>query len=333
MNNSFLIFNQRPRRNRKLESIRDLLAETHLSSDDFICPFFIKEGTCVKEEITSLPNVYRWSLDLLIKEIRRLRTLGLKAVMLFPVTPQHLKDENGSYALNEDNILCKAIREIKKNFPNLCVISDLALDPYTTHGHDGLMLRGEVLNDETVHILASIAVLHAKMGVDIVAPSDMMDGRVGYIRSQLDISGEFSHVSILSYSVKFASSLYAPFRDALSSHPQSLDKKTYQMDYRNAKEALREIELDEQEGADLLMIKPAGLYLDILYRVREKTNLPLVAYQVSGEYAMIMAAENLGIKAVEIFYESLTSIKRAGANVIISYATPLMLEKLFHREF
>lgn len=304
-----------------------MVAETHLTPNDFICPFFVKDGVGIRETISSLPEVYRWSLDLLIEEIRRLRNFGLKSVMLFPVIPASLKDEYGSHALLKDNILCKSIRVIKDQFPDLCVISDIALDPYTTHGHDGLLSNGMIVNDETVRLLASIACLHAEQGVDIVAPSDMMDGRVGYIRSQLDAS-EHSNVSILSYSVKYASALYSPFRDALDSHPQTGDKKTYQMDCRNVLEALREVQLDEQEGADLLMVKPASFYLDVIYRARENTNLPVVAYQVSGEYAMMKAAASLGCSFINLLYESLISIKRAGASLIVSYATPLILEKM-----
>ncbi|MEF9519558.1 porphobilinogen synthase [Chlamydia crocodili] len=323
---SSLALLRRPRRNRRTVAIRDLVAETSLLPQDFICPFFVKEGKNICEEIESLTGVYRWSIDLLLKEIERLCSLGLRAVILFPVIPSNLKDAYGSYSSNPKNILCKSIYEVKKAFPDLCVISDIALDPYTTHGHDGIMDQGEVLNDESVRIFGNIATLHAEMGADIVAPSDMMDGRVAHIRSKLDQSG-WAKTLILSYSVKYASALYSPFRDALGSHLQSGDKRNYQMNPKNVLEALLECSLDEQEGADMLMIKPAGLYLDVLHRVRNSTALPLAAYQVSGEYAMIAAAAKMGwLDKESMFYESLIAIKRAGADMIISYATPLILE-------
>ncbi|QVE49531.1 porphobilinogen synthase [Chlamydia crocodili] len=325
---SSLALLRRPRRNRRTSAIRDLVAETSLLPQDFICPFFVKEGKNICEEIESLTDVYRWSIDLLLKEIERLCFLGLRAVILFPVIPSNLKDAYGSYSSNPKNILCKSIYEVKKAFPDLCVISDIALDPYTTHGHDGIMNQGEVLNDESVRIFGNIATLHAEMGADVVAPSDMMDGRVAHIRSKLDQSG-WTKTLILSYSVKYASALYNPFRDALGSHLQSGDKRNYQMNPKNVLEALLECSLDEQEGADMLMIKPAGLYLDVLHRVRNSTTLPLAAYQVSGEYAMIAAAAKMGwLDKEAMFYESLIAIKRAGADMIISYATPLILEMI-----
>ncbi|MEF9496808.1 porphobilinogen synthase [Chlamydia sp. 04-14] len=330
---SSLALLRRPRRNRRTVAIRDLVAETSLLPQDFICPFFVKEGKNICEEIESLTNVYRWSIDLLLKEIERLCSIGLRAVILFPVIPSNLKDAYGSYSSNPKNILCKSIYEVKKAFPDLCVISDIALDPYTTHGHDGIMDQGEVLNDESVRIFGNIATLHAEMGADIVAPSDMMDGRVAHIRSKLDQSG-WTKTLILSYSVKYASALYNPFRDALGSHLQSGDKRNYQMNPKNVLEALLECSLDEQEGADMLMIKPAGLYLDVLHRVRNSTALPLAAYQVSGEYAMIAAAAKMGwLDKEAMFYESLIAIKRAGADMIISYATPLILEMIASSKF
>ncbi|WP_348663475.1 porphobilinogen synthase [Chlamydia vaughanii] len=325
---SSLALLRRPRRNRRMVAIRDLVAETSLLPQDFICPFFLVEGKNVREEIESLPGVFRWSIDLVLKEIERLCLLGLRAVILFPVISDHLKDAYGSYSSNPKNILCRGIYEVKRAFPDLCVISDIALDPYTTHGHDGIMDHGEVLNDESVRIFGNIATLHAEMGVDVVAPSDMMDGRVAHIRSKLDQSG-WKQTLILSYSVKYASALYNPFRDALGSHLKSGDKRNYQMNPKNVLEALLECSLDEQEGADMLMIKPAGLYLDVLHRVRKSTNLPLAAYQVSGEFAMISAASKLGwLDKEAMFYESLVAIKRAGADMIISYATPMVLEML-----
>ncbi|AEB41306.1 porphobilinogen synthase [Chlamydia pecorum] len=325
---------RRPRRNRKTAAIRELVAETALLPQDFICPFFIKDGNNVQEEVPSLPGVYRWSIDLLLKEIERLCRYGLRAVMLFPVVPSELKDAYGSYSSNPKNILCRGISQVKKRFPDLCVISDIALDPYTTHGHDGILSsEGEILNDESVHILGNIATLHAEMGADIVAPSDMMDGRIAYIRSKLDQVG-FVQTLILSYSVKYASSLYHPFRDALSSHAQG-DKQSYQMNPKNVLEALLESSLDEKEGADMLMVKPAGLYLDVLFRVRSQSKLPIVAYQVSGEYAMILAASHRGwVQKDAVLMEALVGIKRAGADMIVSYATPKVLKHLYEeREF
>lgn len=323
-----LDISRRPRRNRKTAAIRDLIEETTLLARDFICPFFVIEGVGIKQEIEPLPGVYRWSLDLLLGEIERLSFLGLKGVMLFPVIQEHLKDHAGTYALNENNILCTAIRRIKKSFPNLCLISDIALDPYTSHGHDGLVYGGDVLNDESVFVFGKIAVLHAEMGVDIVAPSDMMDGRVGYMRSQLDRYG-FHQTLILSYSVKYASSLYSPFRNVLNSSLRFGDKRSYQMNPANVLEALLECSLDEEEGADMLMIKPAGFYLDVISQVRRQTTLPVVGYQVSGEYAMIMAAADRGwVEKDLVLHESVLAIKRAGANMMISYATPMLLESL-----
>lgn len=308
-----------------MPAIRDLVSETSLLSSQFICPFFIKEGSGLKEPIQTLPHVYKWSLDRLIEEIGRLYEFGLRAIILFPIVQEQFKDHQGSYALNPQNFLCKSIATIKHSFPDLCVISDLALDPYTSHGHDGIVQDGMVLNDETVQVLAKMAVLHASQGADIVAPSDMMDGRVAEIRRSLD-SANCIQTSILSYSVKYASSLYAPFRDALSSHLSFGDKRTYQMDFRNTSEALIEISLDEEEGADMLMIKPAGFYLDVIHRARNHTHLPIVAYQVSGEYAMIMASETMGMNSQSVLFESIVAIKRAGASMIITYAAPQILE-------
>lgn len=316
---------RRPRRNRRSLMIRELIAETVLTKGDFICPLFLNDEQSTKKSIPSLPGVYQWSLDFLLQEIERLLLLGLRAIMIFPVVPLSVKDEIGSNALNENNVLCRGIRTIKQLFPEICVISDIALDPYTTHGHDGIVRNGEIVNDESVEIFGKMALLHAQSGVDIVAPSDMMDGRVGYIRSVLDRHG-YAHVAILSYSVKYASSLYAPFRYVLSSHTVG-DKFSYQMDIRNSNEALLECSLDTEEGADILMVKPAGMYLDVIYRVKMQTCLPLAAYQVSGEYAMIVnAAANGILNWQNLLMESLIAIKRAGADMIISYATPLLLE-------
>ncbi len=319
---------KRPRRNRKSAAIRSMIRETNMVSSDLIWPIFLKEGSGIREEIPSMPGVYRWSLDTISRELERLCLIGLKAVILFPVIEDQKKDQFGAYASHPYNIVCRGIQEIKKSFPQLCVISDIALDPFTTSGHDGIFYNNEVLNDESVRVYGDIATLHAEMGADIVAPSDMMDGRVQHIREKMDQMG-FVNTGILSYSAKYASSLYGPFRDALSSHPQSGDKRQYQMDPANVREALLECRLDEEEGADMVMIKPAGFYLDVIMKAQECTHLPVVAYQVSGEYSMIMAASLHGWLSKEgAISESLLAIKRAGATAIISYATPWVLEWL-----
>ncbi len=319
---------KRPRRNRKSAAIRSMIRETNMVSSDLIWPIFLKEGSGIREEIPSMPGVYRWSLDTISRELERLCLIGLKAVILFPVIEDQKKDQFGAYASHPYNIVCRGIQEIKKSFPQLCVISDIALDPFTTSGHDGIFYNNEVLNDESVRVYGDIATLHAEMGADIVAPSDMMDGRVQHIREKMDQMG-FVKTGILSYSAKNASSLYGPFRDALSSHPQSGDKRQYQMDPANVREALLECRLDEEEGADMVMIKPAGFYLDVIMKAQECTHLPVVAYQVSGEYSMIMAASLHGWLSKEgAISESLLAIKRAGATAIISYATPWVLEWL-----
>lgn len=310
---------QRLRRNRKSEAIRSLVQETHLRPEDFILPLFIKEGE--KEAIKSMPEIYRHSLDSALHEVERLVEVGIPAVALFPVVDPKLKDETGSESVNPHSMLHQAVRKIKETFPTICVITDVALDPYTTHGHDGLVNEeGEILNDETVRELVEMALVQAEAGVDMVAPSDMMDGRVGAIRKALDENG-FTHVSIHAYTAKYASSLYAPFRDALSSSLRFGDKKTYQMNPANTREALLEAMLDEKEGADILMVKPAGFYLDIIARLRERTLLPISAYQVSGEYALIKAASERGwINEEQAILESLLAIKRAGADMIFTYA-------------
>ncbi|WP_206167390.1 porphobilinogen synthase [Chlamydia muridarum] len=319
---------KRPRRNRKSAAIRSMIRETNMVSSDLIWPIFLKEGSGIREEIPSMPGVYRWSLDTISRELERLCLIGLKAVILFPVIEDQKKDQFGAYASHPYNIVCRGIQEIKKSFPQLCVISDIALDPFTTSGHDGIFYNNEVLNDESVRVYGDIATLHAEMGADIVAPSDMMDGRVQHIREKMDQMG-FVNTGILSYSAKYASYLYGPFRDALSSHPQSGDKRQYQMDPANVREALLECRLDEEEGADMVMIKPAGFYLDVIMKAQECTHLPVVAYQVSGEYSMIMAASLHGWLSKEgAISESLLAIKRAGATAIISYATPWVLEWL-----
>lgn len=310
------------RRNRTLRNafaIRELVAETQLTANDLIVPLFVTEGTNVREEISSMPNYYRLSLDKLGKEIEELWSLGLKSVLLFVKVPDNLKDDACSEALNENGLMPKAIRLIKQVQPNMCVMTDVALDPFSPHGHDGLVKGEEILNDETVAVLAKMSVLHASAGADFVAPSDMMDGRVAGIRAALEKAG-YSKTGILAYSAKYASCYYGPFRDALDSAPGFGDKKTYQMDYRNRAEAIKEVLNDIEEGADIVMVKPAGAYLDIIREVKNAVHVPVAAYQVSGEYAMIKASAERGwINHDAAVIESLTAIKRAGADLIATY--------------
>jgi porphobilinogen synthase len=320
---------KRLRRNRKSSSIRALVEEHRLAASDLVAPFFLIPGEGRKEPIPNFPHIFRLSADLILKEAERLHALGLPAIALFPVIDKELKDAEGSYALNDEAPLFQAIALLKKELPELALITDIALDPFTSHGHDGLADdSGMILNDETVDILTKMAILHASYGVDIVAPSDMMDGRVRAIREGLDAHGH-ENTNILAYTVKYASSLYAPFRHALSSSLAFGDKKTYQMNPANVREALLEAKLDEEEGADALMVKPALLYLDVIAKIRAQTNLPVAAYHVSGEYAMAIAAEQLGyLDAKKVLYESLLSIKRAGADFILTYAAPLLIDLL-----
>lgn len=310
---------RRNRTLRKSAAIRHLVAETTLSVNDFIVPLFVVEGKRVKEQITSMPNYYRLSLDNLQAEVKELWSLGLKSVLLFAKVPDNLKDDKCSEALNKDGLLIRAVKAVKEAVPDMCVMTDVALDPFSPHGHDGLVKGFKILNDETVKVLAEMSVLHATAGADFVAPSDMMDGRVAAIRAALEGSG-FTETGILSYSAKYASCFYGPFRDALDSAPGFGDKKTYQMDYRNRREAIKEVLDDVEEGADIVMIKPAGAYLDIIREVRNTVNVPVAAYQVSGEYAMIKAAAANGWLNGELaMRESLTAIKRAGAGLIATY--------------
>ncbi len=311
---------KRPRRNRKSEAVRSLVQENSLSPKDFIAPYFITEGKQIRAPISSLPNQFHLSADCLIQEVEELLTLGITSLILFPlISPKH-KDAEGSYALSESNHLLKTVGLLKKRFPEVCICADIALDPFTTHGHDGLLSsKGEILNDETVEVLTKMAVLYGQAGVDIIAPSDMMDGRILAIREALD-ERSLQNTSILAYSAKYASSFYSPFRDALRSAPAKGDKKSYQMNPANSKEAILEALLDQEEGADFLMIKPAGFYLDVIYRVKQETLLPIAAYQVSGEYAMLKAAAQKNwLNFDQALYESLISIKRAGADIIVSY--------------
>lgn len=311
---------KRPRRLRRNPSIRSLVQETHLSVDDLIYPMFVMEGENQRVEISSMPGCYRYTLDLLLAEIAELDTLGIRAIALFPVVSEAKKDDNGTESYNPQGLAQNTVRAIKAATPDMIVITDVALDPFTTHGHDGVIdEHGVILNDETVEILVKMSVSQAQAGCDMVAPSDMMDGRIGAIRQGLDAHG-FTDVGILAYSAKYASAYYGPFRDALDSAPKFGDKKTYQMNPANAREALMEIELDIAEGADMVMVKPALAYLDIIHQVKANCNVPVAAYNVSGEYAMIKAAAQLGwIDEKKIIMETLLSIKRAGADLILTY--------------
>ncbi|PMP67035.1 MAG: porphobilinogen synthase [Thermodesulfobacterium geofontis] len=316
----------RPRRLRRTENIRALVRETYLTVDDLIYPLFICEGENIKQEIRSMPDVYRFSIDKALEDIKEAVELGIKAVLLFGIPDK--KDEVGTSAYIEKGIIQRAVRAIKEKFPELIVITDVCLCEYTSHGHCGIIKNGEVDNDLTLEQLAKIAVSHAKAGADIVAPSDMMDGRVGRIREALDSAG-FINVAIMSYSVKYCSAFYGPFREAAESAPKFGDRRSYQMDPANSREALREAYLDIEEGADIIMIKPAMPYLDIIKMLRTEFNHPIAAYQVSGEYAMIKAAGKLGwLDEDKILWESLISIKRAGADLIITYFAKKIAEKL-----
>jgi len=307
----------RPRRLRRTEAIRALVRETRLSVDDLIYPLFIVEGKGIKEEIRSMPGIFRFSIDKVFDEVKEALELGIKAFLLFGI-PAH-KDEAGSSAYAKEGVIQRAVRALKDKFPEAVIITDVCMCEYTSHGHCGIIKNGEVDNDLTLEQLARIAVSHAKSGADWVAPSDMMDGRVARIREALDEAG-FSHVAIMSYSVKYCSAFYGPFREAAESAPKFGDRKTYQMDPANAREAMREALMDVEEGADIIMVKPAMPYLDIIKMLRENLHHPIAAYQVSGEYAMIKAASQLGFLDEEkVMMESLISIKRAGADLIITY--------------
>ena len=313
----------RPRRNRRTPAIRSMIRETTLSPADFILPMFFHEDA-EDVAIASMPGVTRWSLEGLVREAGEAHALGIPAVVLFPKIDESLKTPLAEESYHDDGLVPRAIRALKAAWPTLTVITDVALDPYNSDGHDGIVLRDEqgglhVLNDETVGVLCQQALCHARAGADIVAPSDMMDGRVAAIRDALD-GEEFTNVSILSYTAKYASAFYGPFRGALDSAPKDGDKKTYQMDPANSREAIREMLLDEAEGADMLMVKPAGLYLDIIAKVRETSTLPVAAYQVSGEYLMLKSAAAGGwLDEEAIVLESLLAIKRAGADMILTY--------------
>ncbi|MEI6464955.1 MAG: porphobilinogen synthase [Verrucomicrobiota bacterium] len=316
---------QRPRRLRRTASLRAMVEETVLRPADFIAPLFVVEGKAPPDEIKSMPGVFRLNLTDLVKECRALHKVGVPAVALFPKLDPKLKDDEGTQALNEDTLVLRAVRAVKKAVPELTVITDVALDPYTSHGHDGVLnaARDDVANDATVGILGKMAVLQARAGVDLVAPSDMMDGRIGAVRRALDAAG-YTGTGILAYAAKYNSAYYGPFRDAVGSAQAAgtrlLSKATYQMNPANRREAIAEILLDDAEGADILMVKPAGLYLDIIREVRNATRKPVAAYQISGEYAQIQAAARLGwLDLARCRHESLLAIKRAGADLILTY--------------
>lgn len=310
---------KRPRRNRKSQTIREMVEETKLHPSDFIYPLFLLDGKNKKVEVVSMPGIFRLSQDLLLDEIKSCVDLGIKAFCLFPAVEDHLKDKTATYSYNPENFYLKAIQKIKQEIPEAVVMTDVAMDPYSSDGHDGLVQDGEILNDESLDILGKMSLAQAQAGADIIGPSDMMDGRIGHIRNVLDQQG-FTNTSIMAYTAKYASAFYGPFRDALDSAPKSGDKKTYQMNPANAREALIEAQLDEAEGADMLMVKPALPYLDIIKLLSQNTNLPVAAYNVSGEYAMIKAADQKGwLDGEKAMTESLLSIKRAGAKLILSY--------------
>ncbi len=315
---------RRPRRNRQTAAIRALVRENRVHADDLIQPLFVKDGVGAPEPVGSMPDVQRLNVRSLLAEVAHLSALGIRAIALFPQIDSALKDPRGKYALAKKNWFFGLIHQVKTEFPDMLIVADVALDPYTDHGHDGVLdaTTGDVANDETVHVLCQYSTHLAEAGADIVAPSDMMDGRIGAIRDELDHEG-FTQTSILAYAAKFASAYYGPFRDAVGSTTGSkspLDKRTYQLDPANLREALLETRLDEDQGADILMIKPAGLYLDVISAVRASTTLPVSAYQVSGEYAQIHAAARAGwLDLAKARDESLLAIKRAGADIILTY--------------
>ena len=324
----------RMRRNRMSNFSRRLISENNISLDDLIYPIFITYGSNIKEEVESMPGIYRYSLDLLHKEIEYISSLFIPAIAFFPKVQNALKTSDGKEALNKNNLICKAIKISKKVNPKLGVICDVALDPYTDHGHDGVIINNQIDNDETLSILCKQALVQAEAGCDIIAPSDMMDGRVGFIRDALDKNG-FTNVQIMSYAAKYASAFYGPFRDAVGSNLSLLkkSKKSYQMDPANSDEALKEIALDISEGADMVIVKPGMPYLDIIYKVKQEFKMPTYAYQVSGEYSMIKNAIEKGwFDEDRIIFESLIAFKRAGCNGIITYFAPNIAKKLLNKD-
>jgi porphobilinogen synthase len=309
----------RPRRNRSTAAIRTMVEENRLSVKDLLFPLFVMDGASTKTEIKSMPGIYRYTTDLLLKEIEECLNLGITSYALFPQVAEDRKDTLATESHRQGSLYLEAIHAVTSRFPEISMLTDVAMDPYSSDGHDGIVKNGEILNDETLEVLAKMAVAQAQAGSKLIGPSDMMDGRVGYIRESLDDAG-FTNVGIMAYSAKYASAFYGPFRDALESAPKFGDKKTYQMNPANSREALREAELDELEGADFLMVKPALAYLDIISLLRDNTNLPIAAYNVSGEYAMVKAAAANGwIDGEKAMLESLLSMKRAGAQVILTY--------------
>ena len=311
----------RLRRNRQSPWCRNLISETELSINDLILPLFITEGKKIVENIRSLPSVKRYSIDTVVKKIEEVKNLNIPAVALFPYVEKKLKTFDGKEALNKNNLICRTIREVKKNFPEIGLICDVALDPYTTHGHDGILKKNYIANDETIEVLSQQALIQAEAGADIIAPSDMMDGRIGVIRDRLDNEG-FDKTIILSYAAKFSSNFYGPFRDVVGSSKTlgKTGKKTYQMDYKNSDEAIREVAMDINEGADMVMIKPALPYLDVISKIKQKFNIPIFAYQVSGEFSMLKFGEKEKIIDYEkCLHESLIAIKRSGASAIFCY--------------
>lgn len=310
---------QRPRRNRLTPTLRNLVQENHLQVSSLIQPLFLVPGENIKLEIKSLPGIFRFSEDLLLEEIGACMAVGVQTFLIFPAIPEELKDKGATYSYSEDNFYLKAARNIKKKFPSSCIISDVAMDPYSIDGHDGWVEDGQILNDKTLPVLAKMAAAQAEAGFDMIGPSDMMDGRIQYIREYIDNEG-YTNTGIMAYTAKYASAFYGPFRDALDSAPKAGDKKTYQMNPANLQEALKEAHLDISEGADVIMVKPALHYLDVIHLLKTNTNIPIAAYHVSGECAMLIAAAQNGWldrqKAIE---ETLMGIKRAGADIIITY--------------
>ncbi len=315
-----LVLPERPRRNRRTEAVRRMVRETSLTPAHLVAPLFVVDGDRERQPIPSMPGCERLSIDLLLEKCQQLAELGIGGIALFPALPAYKKDKTASEATNPDGLFPRAVSAVKEQVPELTIFTDVALDPYSCDGHDGLVSEtGEILNDETVEVLARMAVLHARAGADYVAPSDMMDGRVGALREALDVEG-FPNVGIMAYSAKYASAFYGPFRDALDSAPKFGDKKTYQMDPANVREALREVRLDLAEGADMVMVKPALAYLDVIRAIWEISDVPITAYQVSGEYAMVKAAAERGwIDGDRVMLEILLAIRRAGADVIFTY--------------
>ena len=318
----------RLRRVRNSEWMRRLIAENNLSTNDLILPLFLKEGKNKIEKVNSMPGIYRYTIDKLPVVLDKAENFKIPMVALFPQTPNNKKDKNGTEALNEDNLICRGIKFIKKRYKNLGVMTDVALDPYTTHGHDGIILNNKIDNDETLKILVKQALLQAEIGADVIAPSDMMDGRIGVIRKSLD-KKKFIDTKILSYAVKYASNFYGPFRDAIGSKNKLKgDKKSYQMDFRNYNEALREVGLDIKEGADFVMVKPGMPYLDIISQIKQNFKIPVFSYQVSGEYSMIINAIKNKFLNENAIFESLISLKRAGSNAIVTYFALDIVKKL-----